>query len=84
MKDIILSILKGIWWVVRLILGVAGTIGSYIFAFVLLAFLGGFAFLWVAFSWDYAVDLLLLPTLAVLGIFFGCVLARVIATFQPE
>lgn len=84
MKNIILGILKGVWFVVRLILGFVGVIGSYVFAFVLLVFLGGFAFLWIAFSWDHAADLLLLPTLAVLGMWVGCVIAQAIATFQPD
>lgn len=84
MKNIILGILKGVWFVVRLILGFVGVIGSYVFSAILLLCLVVFSIVWAAFGWDHAIDLLLLPSLAFLGIWVGCVIARAVATFQPD
>lgn len=84
MKDVLLKTLKILWGIIRVILTVAGTIGSYLFSGILLISLLCYGLIWLVFGWDYAFELMFLPVLAILGIFFGCVTARVIGTFQPE
>lgn len=84
MKNIILSILKGIWWVVRLVLIFVGSLGMVPAAIFLLICIGGFFLIWLISGWGAAIDIMLLPVLVSVGILLGFSFARALGMFQPE